>query len=161
MRASIGTLPSSKVTSSMLSWRLYGILASSVIVDMPVMVGWPGDIAGQWQQLAQWLQLALLLMIGEWNAVSSPPMTYLSILPHNLSCCLGHMPLPPFKGHTICHPVLSLSDDDNTVYFMNKIVPRDDKAWVIAINRVTKELLGVAGLKMYPLPTHIVGSPNI
>lgn len=53
-------------------------------------------------------------------------------------------PLPLFKGVTICHPVLSLSDDDNTVYFMNKIVPGDDKAWVIAVNMVTKELLGVA-----------------
>lgn len=36
-----------------------------------------------------------------------------------------------------------MSDDDNTVYFMNKIVPRDDKAWVFAVNMVTKELLGV------------------
>ncbi|CAN6327272.1 unnamed protein product [Urochloa humidicola] len=53
-------------------------------------------------------------------------------------------PLPPFKGLAICHPVLSLSDDDNTVYFMNKIVPQDDKAWVIAVDMRRKELLEVA-----------------
>jgi hypothetical protein len=103
-RASIGTLPSSKVTSSMLSWRLYGILASSVIVDMPVMVGWPGDIAGQWQQLlAQWLQLALLL--DDWRMECSIESSDdLSILPHNLSCCLGHM----IMKASLCHPLRAL-----------------------------------------------------
>ncbi|OEL23373.1 hypothetical protein BAE44_0015608 [Dichanthelium oligosanthes] len=44
----------------------------------------------------------------------------------------------------IYHPTLSLSDDDDTVYFMNMIVPGDDKAWAIAVNMRTKELLGVA-----------------
>ncbi|CAL4909571.1 unnamed protein product [Urochloa decumbens] len=55
-------------------------------------------------------------------------------------------PLPPFKGLAICHPALSLSGDgdDDTVYFMNKMFPGDDKAWVIAVNMRTKELLGVA-----------------
>ncbi|CAL4894870.1 unnamed protein product [Urochloa decumbens] len=55
-------------------------------------------------------------------------------------------PLPPFKGLAICHPALSLSSDGDhdTVYFMNKMFPGDDKAWVIAVNMRTKELVGVA-----------------
>ncbi|CAN6336798.1 unnamed protein product [Urochloa humidicola] len=55
-------------------------------------------------------------------------------------------PLPPFKGLVTCHPALSLSGDDgdDTVYFMNKMLPGDDKAWVIAVNMRTKELRGVA-----------------
>jgi hypothetical protein len=55
-------------------------------------------------------------------------------------------PLPPFKGLYIRHPVLSLSGDvdDDDVYFMNKLFPGDDKAWVMSIDMRTKELLGVA-----------------
>ncbi|KAL6610774.1 hypothetical protein ACP70R_040743 [Stipagrostis hirtigluma subsp. patula] len=54
------------------------------------------------------------------------------------------LPMPPFKGLAICHPALSLNDDDSTVYFMAKITPEDDKGWVIAVNMINKELLGVA-----------------
>ncbi|CAN6345848.1 unnamed protein product [Urochloa humidicola] len=54
-------------------------------------------------------------------------------------------PLPPFKGLAICHPALSLSGDgDDTVYFMNKMFPGEDKAWVIAVDMRTKELREVA-----------------
>ncbi|KAL6839321.1 hypothetical protein ACP4OV_030993 [Aristida adscensionis] len=52
--------------------------------------------------------------------------------------------LSPFKGLAICNPALSLNDDENTIYFVCKINPEDDKAWVIEINMVSNELLGVA-----------------
>lgn len=112
---------------------------------MPVVLGWPGNIAGRSLQLTQWMQLTLVPTFGEKIVRLSPLMTYVSITTRILSCCLGHRTM---KGGLFHHlralPFVILSDDDDTIYVVEKMAPGDDTAWVISINLRTNELLGVA-----------------
>jgi hypothetical protein len=55
------------------------------------------------------------------------------------------MTMEPFKGLFICQPTLSLSDDDDLVYFMTKAKSMDGKAWVIAVDMKNNTLQGVDG----------------
>jgi hypothetical protein len=53
------------------------------------------------------------------------------------------MTVKPFKGLFVCQPTLSLSDDDDLVYFMTKGKSMDGKAWVIAVDMKNNTLQGV------------------
>ena len=53
------------------------------------------------------------------------------------------MTVKPFKGLFVCQPTLSLSDDDDLVYFMTKAKSMDGKAWVIAVDMKNNTLQGV------------------
>ncbi|KAK3137986.1 hypothetical protein QOZ80_5AG0362970 [Eleusine coracana subsp. coracana] len=99
------------------------------------------SVAGANAVADDWIMECPILSSDDIEVENNP---HFQLLPTPQDNTFRPLQLPPFRGLAVCHPALSLCDDDDTVCLMNKIFHGDKKAWVMAIDVGGKELRGVA-----------------